>query len=611
MTEGVVYTCELLPGTKPLWMKSITGLVRPSALTKNQMMLAQQVSEEYFTPLGKTLKHFLPKETKERTNKKSLPLSVEKQTPLRATLAEKKALKVLAKSTTPVWFASGMFTESKRFLCLIGKMATKQKSQALFLVPEITLIYGLVRAFRQFFPEEKIAVLHSKLTPGAYFKAWEEIRAGRASLIIGTRQALFAPFSKLSHIVMTEEEAESYKQWDMSPRYHGRRVALLLSKETKATLILTSHTMSTETLLEEERGALVALTPPKTKALGTALTFVNLRLERYRKNFSPLSSVLIEAIRETLSQNNQILLYINRQGMNAFSVCEKCKATFRCPQCEHPLTSTHEGHFRCVACRFVTGLFPSCPTCGHLAFRHIGFGTEKVEREVVKFFPGARVSRLDRTKKNLSELDLLSEQGYAGKIDILIGTQMVLRDPPLPRLGLVAMIDADNLLLFPHYRADEKLLHDLGRAVDQVKKRKGRVLIQTFHQESAFFQKIVALAPLTFLSSILEDRLGLFYPPYARFVIITLSGKTLGEVTKKGEKLLENETLQRALSEEGREARIGALGLPKYEAKKKLYESSTLLRLKASGGPLSEGLRSALKNISREATIDVDPLTPR
>lgn len=603
--QGIVFACQILPGIKPSWMKYVSSVLRISFLTPEQCTLAQAISREYFTPLGRVLRHFLPKTTKER---KSISPTKKKNTPLpRATKEERSYLEKITHADRAASIDTSYLADPKKLWVLIAKQSKKEKKQILILVPEITLVFPLEERLRNYFGDT-VVTLHSKLSPSVFFSSWERIRTGQAQVIIATRQGLFAPFSSLGTIIVTEEQDESYKQWDMSPRYHGKRVATMLASFHKAKLVFASGTPSAESILKREQGQLAPLSPLMTHPpLASALSIINLKLERYRKNFSPLSEALAQAIRDALKRQEQVLLYINRQGMNAFSVCENCKNTFRCQKCEHPLSSTPDGSFRCVSCGYTTSLFPSCPSCGHLSFRHIGFGTEKVQKEVQKLFPQARTVRHDSsTLKTAGTLEKILDDGQKNKIDILIGTQMILKDPPLPKLALIAMIDADSLLLFPDFRADERLFQDLSRAVRQVGKLPtGKVLLQTFHPESAFFQKISTLTSVQFLSAILTDRKDLFYPPYSRLITISCQGKTENEVSKKESHI--TATLKKTLPSD---CRLRTTPI-RFFKKQNRFECDILLRIPVFLKGMPEDFVTLFNRIADDSIIDVDPTSQK
>ncbi len=604
--EGIVYSCQVLPGTKPTWMKFYSHVLVESCLTDAQRELALLVSEEYFTPLGRTLKHFLPKRVTER--KKISPADQSKHKVLRAKKDERLLVEALLDTPhrdTPHFLDTSLLPDPKRLMALIAKAVAGQKKQTLIIVPEIILTFGLESTLQDFFPASTLAVLHSKLSDGAYFTLWERIRSGEANVIVATRQGLFAPFAHLGAIIVMEEQDESYKQWDMSPRYHGKRVAHFLATLTRSPLLLTSGTPSLNSIEEIESGHMMALQPIAVHPpIAPLLHIVNLKLERYRRNFSPLSEELALALRDAVDRGEQALLYINRQGMNAFSVCEKCKNVFRCQKCDHPLTSTKDGSFRCVSCSFVTSLFPNCPSCGHLTFRHVGFGTERIEKEVRKLLPRARVARLDSvTLRTPKILETISVQGRNNEIDILIGTQMILKDPPLPRLSLIAMIDADSVLLFPDFQADERLYRDLSRATRQVAAQpKGRVFVQTFRPDGAFFQKIAGKTSESVFKQLLSEREELSYPPYFRFLSLTCQGKSEQEALKKAEAL--SLFLEKNIP---KGYRLSSPRKSPYIKKKTLFEYVILIRFPKHKN-LPDAFHALLKKKSTDCIIDIDPL---
>jgi primosomal protein N' (replication factor Y) len=599
--EGIVFSCVPLPGKPPVWMKFADKIIEEKFLTYEQLALAKYVSEEYFTPLGKTLKHFLPRRAKARKKNGQSVLQTKK---LQATKSETHILKKFtATPNNSVLFIDMFSVENpKRLFVCLAKKISSQKQQALFLVPETTLLPELEAAFLKYFPPEKIAVLGSQLSAGKYFETWEKIRSGEANIILSTRQGLFAPFRNLGLVIVLEEQDESYKQWDMSPRYESKRVAEYLAKLHNAKFLLSSGTPGMESYYNLKKKKYVSLSPlSRTKTLGENMEIVNLRLERFKKNYSPFSRSLTDAIREALGKQKQVLLYIHRRGMNAFSVCENCKNIFRCPKSWHALTSGKDGAFRCLSCGYKTGSFPNCPHCGHLSFKHIGFGTERVEREAAKLFPYSKIFRADRsTLRTFKDIKRLYEKISRGEIDILVGTRMILKGPTLPKLALVGMIDADSLLAFPDFRADEKLFHILARAAKQAK-----VIVQTFNPENAFFQKISRLDAKMFAEQILEEREALFYPPFSRLVSIAVQGKTEKETVTTASEV--HKSLKNILPKRDALYRLSSPQPAHKNLSRKIFESSMLLRIPNESLPAN--IKLWLRKNNTSFIIDVDPLS--
>lgn len=606
---GVVFSCAVpLPGKAPVWMKFINKVIEKEFLTQEQLELANYISEEYFTPLGKTLKHFLPRRAKTRKkNQKHSPQTIKK---LRTTKEEAGILKSFAvsKNNFPLFIPLKAkhltsIENSYNIFAHLAKKIISQKQQILFLVPETMLLPELEAFFLQYFPMKKIAVLQSQLGTGLYFETWERIRSGEANIIISTRQGLFAPFKNLRLLVLLEEQDESYKQWDMSPRYNSKRVAERLAALHKAKFILASGTPSIESRYYIKQKRYIPLIPlSRTKALGEVIEIVNLRLERFKKNYSPFSRLLIDAVRETLNKKKQILIYIHRQGMSAFSVCENCKNIFRCPKSGHILTNTKDGAFRCLSCGYKTNSFPNCPHCGHLSFKHIGFGAERVEREALKLFPHSKIFRADRsTMRTFKDAKQLYEKICLNKVDILIGTQMVLKGPTLPKLALIGMIDADGLLSFPDFRSDEKLLHILTRAVKQT-----RTVVQTFHPENDFFQMLSNLDSEALAKQMLAERESLFYPPFARLILIACERKTEEQVRMEIQTIYES--LKTFLSKNNILHRLSPPQPPQKKSARDVFRSVLLLRISTEQS-LTENVRLFLRKISTSCIIDVDPIS--
>lgn len=621
--QGIVFGCAPLPGRAPAWMKWISKVIERQFLTREQLKLAEYVSEEYFTPLGKTLKHFLPKRTKAKKKKKTAESTLEK---FRPTKDEARILKAfVAQKKNPLGYIdTSALKDPKRLFVQLAKKITAQGGQALFLVPEITLLPELEAIFSRYFSSGKVVTLHSKLADGSYFEAWEKIRSGEAAVVLATRQGLFAPFQHLGLMVLLEEQDESYKQWDMSPRYDGRRVAEHLAVLHSARMLFVSATPSMESRYQIKQKKYTSLSlPTQIPPLAKALEIVNLRLERFHKNYSPLSQTLIDALRDTLSRKEQALLYIHRQGMSAFSVCENCKNIFRCPDSGDILVGSKDGIFRCSGCSYKTGSFPSCPSCGHLSFRSVGFGTERIEQEVKKLFPGANIFRADRTTmQSVNSAQALYTKARTGKIDILIGTQMILKADILQKLALVGMIDADSLLSFPDFRADEKLFQILTRfagrasladsefrraaAVLREKGHTSRVIVQTFHPESTFFQRIATFDTEAFSEKILFEREALSYPPFSRLISVICQRKTEAEAKTAIDEL--KISLQKLLPLKDHRYRINVFPTGKKAASRRLFETFLILRVPA-GEPLTKEIRAFLQKASASYIIDMDSLS--
>jgi primosomal protein N' len=525
--EGVSIACTDKPSRAPQWVKAIHEVITPSLLTLEQVTLCEWISTTYFTPLGRVLRHAIPKNAKKLLE--DVPELLPQDVPPFDT-ETKKQLAKLEKSTKP-----SILTQTESSNPLLFALAQKQSDshkQTLILVPEILHLLPLESEAKKYFSESSITVLHSHLTPRGYRSAWERVRDGRATIIIATRQGLFAPFQNLGAVVVTEEEDAGYKQWDMSPRYQGTVVAKELAKLHKAKLLLTSASMSLESAYAIEEKNLVHLNHiPKAKQepLIKNIHLINLRLERYRKNFSPISEELRALLSASLTRGEQSILLIPQRGVAAYSVCAGCKKIFRCPMSGHALREVKSGTYTCPGCDYKTSLFPSCPECGHLSFWAKGIGSERIEQELKKLFPYTKTARFDgETVSKHSALEDSYADVEAGKIGMLIGTHMLQKKLPLPKPGLVAIIDADNLLSGTDFRGDERFLQTLS----QLKLDHTPLYIQTFEPEHRLFRQMAEMSYEDFLDRLLKERQVLKYPPYATLYGITPIPRDVPKKTK-------------------------------------------------------------------------------
>jgi len=401
-------------------------------------------------------------------------------------------------------------------VCVAEKRSSRSRHQFLVLVPETVMLPFVERFLLESFGRSRIAVLESRRPTGAFFSAWEAIRSGDADVVVGTRQAVFAPFRNLSFIlVLGEGEVLGYKQWDMSPRYDARRIVETLARDSGARLVFSDTVASLDMRYRIMSKDIVDL-PSSDRAKTPEVVLVNMREERWKKNRSILSEAVIAAIGDARKNGRRSLVIVSRSGLDSFSVCESCRTVPRCPACDRALRSTRDGHFACPSCTYKTTSFPRCRQCGSLSFRNVGSGTEKIERELARRFPGAKLTRIDeaavRTDKDLRPETLFKTIGSA---DILVGTPALLNIPYLPDTGPVAIMDTDNFLSLPDFRGDERFLRMMSRCFGHVgRNADGKLLLQTFHPDREFFDRIRQGDLETPLGKVALDREALRYPPY-------------------------------------------------------------------------------------------------
>ncbi len=411
--------------------------------------------------------------------------------------------------------------------------------EAIFLVPEISLTPQMVERFKGRFGE-RVAVLHSGLSLGERYDEWRKVQRQEVQVVVGARSAIFAPFPNVGLIVIDEEHESSYKQ-EETPRYHARDVAIWRARENGAVLVLGSATPALETYALAARGRYRLLTL-RQRVGGRPLPqvhLVDMRDELRSENRSMFSRTLHAMIEERLNRQEQIVLFLNRRGYSTFVMCRSCGYTLTCPHCDISLTYHRTNHTaRCHYCGFSLPQPNHCPECQSPHIRFFGTGTQKVEAELARLFPGVRVIRMDvDTTSRKGAHEALLHKFRTGQGDILLGTQMIAKGLDFPRVTLVGVIAADTSLHLPDFRAAEKTF----QLLTQVGGRAGRhgltgdVVIQTYtpehysirhatrHDYTAFFEQEMAL----------RKQNG--YPPYYRLVLITFSHEDVPVVIRAAE----------------------------------------------------------------------------
>jgi len=417
------------------------------------------------------------------------------------------------------------------------KNALEKNKTAIVLVPEISLTPQLIYRFKQNFGN-KIGVIHSKLSDGERLDTFEKIITGDYRIIIGARSALFAPVKDIGIIVVDEEHDSSYKQ-ENSPRYNARDAAIIRARLNNAVVVLGSATPSLESYYNCEKGKykLLELTkrathinPPKIEIIDLKtkqdlddkqLEFLN-RIEKSKVRF--LSKELIVEIGERLEKNENVIILQNRRGYHSFLECVSCGSVEMCPRCTitltyHKLFDTLKCHF----CGYQKNVIYHCSNCGSNKIIPGGAGTEKVEEELVKIFPKAKIERLDSdTITSRKKYQQILKDFYDNKIDILVGTQMISKGLDFPNVTLVGVINADIGLLNPDFRATEKTFQILTQVSGRSGRsdKKGEVLIQTNHSEYYVFEDVRNHNYKDFYSKELRTRKDMSYPPFGRVAIV-------------------------------------------------------------------------------------------
>ncbi len=415
-----------------------------------------------------------------------------------------------------------------------------QDRQAIVLVPEISLTPQTVERFRARFGD-LVAVLHSGLSRGERYDEWRRIRRGEVAVSVGARSAVFAPFANLGLIVIDEEHETSYKQGD-SPHYHAREVALARANHENAVVILGSATPAVTTYHRMENGAGAILTLPQRieQRPLPPVTVVDMREEIKADNRSPFSRVLRAELTNCLAAGHQSIIFLNRRGFSTFILCRECGEVLRCPHCDVSLTYHAEANcLQCHYCNYTRRVPQICPRCQSRNIRYFGIGTERVEEELRRLIPSARILRMD--------LDTTSQKGAHDRIlsafrrqeaDILVGTQMIAKGLDFPKVALVGVITADTALHLPDYTSGERTFQLLTQVAGRAGRSEagGKVVIQTYNPEHYSVLAARGHDYPAFYRQEIAYRSELGYPPFSHLVSFTFSAADEAQVIAAAER---------------------------------------------------------------------------
>ncbi|MET0343751.1 MAG: primosomal protein N' [Polyangiales bacterium] len=410
------------------------------------------------------------------------------------------------------------------YLQVVAEVLARGKG-ALVLVPEIALTPQLVARFRARFGD-RIAVLHSGLSDGERHRAWRGLRAGELRLAVGARSALFAPVPELGVLIVDEEHDSSFKQ-EEGFRYHGRDMAMLRGHMSGTLCVLGSATPSVETYFLAELGRIqkLELTQRANQARMPKVEVVDLtRNPGIGPSGHPLlAAPLHRALERCLGEGDQAILFLNRRGFAPSLSCGGCTAVVQCPACSVSLTEHRRaGLLRCHYCDFCMPVTEACPTCGALALRRVGIGTERIEDALTECFQGARVGRLDRDTAAGRGVEEVLARMRDRQLDILVGTQMVTKGHDLPGVTLVGVLLADQSLAFPDFRAAERTFQLLAQVAGRAGRgeRPGNVILQTYQPDHYAVRHALAHDYAGFYRQEIATRRELGYPPMVRLAVV-------------------------------------------------------------------------------------------
>ncbi len=405
----------------------------------------------------------------------------------------------------------------------------KQGKSSIVLVPEISLTPQMIERFQKRFGD-KIAAIHSGLSDGEKYDEYRRISRGEVSIVIGARSAVFAPLQNIGIIIVDEEHSDSYKQSDPSPRYDAREVALLRKEMHSCSVLFGSATPSLEAMARAQKKVFTLLELPH-RVNGKDLPVVEIvdMNEAMKHSKGHFSKILVDSIQERLEKKEQIILLLNRRGYSSFVTCKNCGFTFKCPHCDISLTYHKSSNtLRCHYCGYGEKSYQKCPECKEEALSNLGVGTQKIEEELEKYFPTARVLRMDydtTSQKGMHEAIISAFR--RGEYDILLGTQMVAKGLDFPNVTLVGVINADTSLNIPDFRSSEKTFSLLDQVAGRSgrSEKEGKVILQTFNPDHYAIRLIKNHDYANFYKQEMAIRKALKYPPYYYLCDIRVRGK--------------------------------------------------------------------------------------
>ena len=484
------------------------------------------------------------------------------------------------------------------------------------MLPEIALTTQLISRL-QFYFGKKIAVYHSKYSVNERVEVWNNVlnNKDKAQIVIGARSSLFLPYANLGLIIVDESHEPSFKQYNPSPRYQARDSAIVLAKIHQGKLLMGSATPSLESYHNADQGkyGLVSLQTRFSNIKMPTIELVDIK-EKHKKKMMTghFSDRLLEEIKISLTNNEQIILFQNRRGFSPIVECKTCGNSPQCPNCDVSLTyHKYKNQLRCHYCGHNTPMQMSCMACGLETLDSKGFGTEQIENELLELFPNHTIARMDQdTTKGKHAYKKLIDRLENLEIDILIGTQMLAKGLDFRNVGLVGVMNADNLLNFPDFRAHERsfqlLLQVAGRAGRT--QEQGRVLIQTYNPYHTILQQVSVNGYKQMYEVQKQERYEFKYPPFYRTIKITFKDRDLQKVESG------SQWFATALKKYLQENVLGPEA-PPVSRIRNLYITSVLVKIpktqslkktKTYIGSVQRSFNAAKQFSSIRVTVDVD-----
>jgi len=543
---GVVTAAVNKPNftTKPV---AATSTLPP--IPEHIIELARWMSDYYTTPLSQVLHSMLPStpflkrdtDLNRALKTSKLPASNSQSPKLHTQQAG--VLKQIAGSDQHAFLLHGVTGSGKTQVYIeLSAQAAERGNSSIILVPEISLTPQLAEQFQKRFGSQ-VAITHSGLTDRERRQIWQQCLVSTHPIIaIGPRSALFLPVRNLGFIAIDEAHETSYKQ-EQSPRYHATLVAAKLSKIAGAKLLLGSATPSVNDYYLAKQGKLQLLKMPERihKTTLAKPTIVDLRDKSLLSSSRLFSKPLLSVLKTTMEQKRQSIIFINRRGSATSVVCANCGWVATSEHTGIPLTwHADEGALRDHVSGEKSALPANCPECGHLQLRFLGFGTKRVEAELQKLLPNARINRLDKDSFDAKTINQVYSDLKTGKIDILVGTQMIAKGLDLPNVDTVGVVLADTMMYLPDFSSSERTFQLLWQVAGRAGRRsnsKNNVVIQTYSPEHPIIKAVVGRDYEEFAKNELAERKLLKYPPFVYLLKLTCARASRQSAQKAADSL--------------------------------------------------------------------------
>jgi primosomal protein N' (replication factor Y) len=428
------------------------------------------------------------------------------------------------------------------YIRLIEQML-KQDKQTLYLLPEIALTTQVIERLREHFGGQ-IGVYHSRFNDNERAEVWQKVLKGEYKMILGARSSIFLPFKDLGLIIVDEEHESSYKQYDPAPRYHARDTAIYLSHLYGAKIVLGSATPSLESFYNAKikKYGFVTLKGRYGGVKSPVIEVVSIAEETKRKTMqSHFTTVLVNEIKAALSRKEQVILFQNRRGYTPVSLCTTCGYTPKCINCDVSLTfHKSSAKLHCHYCGYKQDVLQACPACGSTKIEQKGFGTEKIEDELQRIFVDAKIARMDLdSTRTRNSFQILLNDFEEGRIDILVGTQMVAKGLDFGNVSTIGIISADSMLNYPDFRAFERSFQMLAQVSGRAGRRakQGKVIIQAYDTSHRIISQVIRGDYEEMFDTEILERRNFHYPPLYRLIQLDVKHKDLSKLVSISDSL--------------------------------------------------------------------------